>query len=283
MLNTAEDRQAKIVELLSEELFLDIRRLTERFQVSVATVRRDLGDLEQAGLLRRTHGGAVSINQVAQDPTNAARAVSHLAEKSAIAASAVEMIADGDTVLLDAGTTALEVAKLLRERTGLTFISNGADIIAELTRSDAHSVFAVGGEYADINRSFRGPLAEHFIRQFNVDKLILNASSIDLDRGLVFTGSPLNAGVQRAMIEVSSRVIVVADHSKFTKSSLSVTAKIEDVAVIITDVGAQAIIETAPDKLRRKFVIANKGSVSAANPSTASRRNREKPDAQDQS
>ncbi|MGK9055325.1 DeoR/GlpR family DNA-binding transcription regulator [Neorhizobium petrolearium] len=257
LLNTAEDRQAKILELLNDELFLDIRTLTKRFQISVATARRDLGELEEAGLLRRTHGGAVSVNQVAQDPSNAVRAVSHQAEKAAIAATAAGMIAAGDAVLLDAGTTALEVAKLLVGRKDLTLISNGADIIAELIRGEAKSIYAVGGEYADTNRSFRGPLAEHFIRQFNVDKLILNAASIDLDRGLICTGSPQNASVEQAMIEVSRRVIVVADHSKFTRSSLSVVAKIEDVGVIITDAGAKSIIDNVPEKLRKKFVIAN--------------------------
>ena len=257
MLNTAQDRQAKIVELLREEQFLDIGTLTERFQISVATARRDLGELEAGGHLRRTHGGAVSINQVAQDPPHATRAISRLVEKAAIAAAAAGMIADGDAVILDAGTTALQVAKLLVGRTGLTVISNGVDIVAELIRGNAQNVFSVGGEYADSNRSFRGPLAEQFIRQFNVDKLILNATSIDLDRGLICTASPLNASVQKAMIEVASRVIVVADHTKFTKSSLSVTARIEDVGVIVTDAGARSIIETVPEKLRKKFVIAN--------------------------
>ncbi|MBY3102908.1 DeoR/GlpR transcriptional regulator [Rhizobium laguerreae] len=257
LLNTAEDRQAKIVELLNDELFLDIRTLTKRFQISVATARRDLGELEEAGLLRRTHGGAVSVNQVAQDPSNAVRAVSHQAEKAAIAATAAGMIAAGDAVLLDAGTTALEVAKLLVGRKDLTLISNGADIIAELIRGEAKSIYAVGGEYADTNRSFRGSLAEHFIRQFNADKLILNAASIDLDRGLICTGSPQNASVEQAMIEVSRRVIVVADHSKFTRSSLSVVAKIEDVGVIVTDAGARSMIDNVPEKLRKKFVIAN--------------------------
>ena len=279
LLNTSEDRQSRILSLLAQKQFLDLRALTEHCQVSVATIRRDLSDLEQAGLLRRTYGGAISINQVAQDPAHSARAVSNLTEKAAIAAAAVEMIAKGDAVILDAGTTALEVAKLLRGRTDLTMISNGVDIVAELTQSEVQNVYSVGGAYTDTNRSFQGPLAEQFIRQFNADKLILNASSIDLDRGLIFTATPMNAGVQKAMIEVSSRVIVVADHSKLTKSSLSVTARIADVGAIITDAGAQNIIETAPEELRKKFVIANKGSVSAANPSTASRKNGEKSNA----
>ena len=268
LLNTSDNRQtqnrqSQILALLREELFLDIGSLTEHFHVSVATVRRDLSELEQAGLLRRTHGGAVSVNQVAQDSPHATRAVSHLAEKATIAATAARMIADGDAVLLDAGTTALEIARRLAGRTDLTLISNGVDIVAELIQSGARNVYSVGGEYSDANRSFRGPLAEEFIRKFNTDKLFLNATAIDLDRGVILTASPMNAGVQRAMIEVSSRVIVVADHTKFTKSSLSVTAKIEDVGAIVTDVGAKSIIEAVPEKLRRKFIIASGGSEAA--------------------
>lgn len=257
MLTQAEDRQAKIVEMLREHNFIDIRTLTERFDISVATVRRDLGELEEAGLLRRTHGGAVGINQVAQDKTNAARSVWNLQEKVAIANAVSSMIVDGDTVLLDAGTTALEVAKKLAGRKNLTIISNGLDIVAELTRDGQHSVYSVGGEYTDTNHSFRGPLAEQFIRQFNVDKLILNAASIDVDRGLVCTVEPVNASIAKVMMEVSRRVIVVADHSKFTKSSLSVVARIEDVGLIVTDRGTRSIIDAAPEKLRKKFVIAN--------------------------
>lgn len=257
LLTQAEDRQAKIVDLLRERNFLDLRTMTERFDVSVATIRRDLGDLEGAGLLRRTHGGAVSINQVAQDKPNAARAVWNQEEKAAIASVVSGMIVDGDTVLLDAGTTALEVAKNLGSHTGLTVISNGLDIIARLTGDGRHSIYAVGGEYTDTNHSFRGPLAEQFIRQFNVDKLILNAASIDVDRGLVCTVEPVNASIARAMMEVSRRVIVVADHSKFTKSSMSVVVKIEDVGLIVTDSGARSIIDAAPERLRKKFVIAN--------------------------
>ncbi|BCP55553.1 transcriptional repressor AccR [Kaistia sp. 32K] len=256
MLNTAEERHEKILELLGEKGFLDVQTLAEQLGVSGATMRRDLGELDEAGRLRRTHGGAVSVTQVGQDPANAVRAVSRQAEKAAIATVAAGMIADGDTVLLDAGTTSLAVARLLGGRKGLTFISNGADILAELIRAEAERVYAVGGEYAAINRSFRGALAESFIRQFHVDKLILNAAAIDFDRGLIFTGSPANAGVQRAMIEVARRVIVVADHSKLAKSSFSVTAGIEDVGVIVTDAGARTILDAAPEALRKKFAIA---------------------------
>ncbi|ACM31004.1 MULTISPECIES: DeoR/GlpR family DNA-binding transcription regulator [Rhizobium] len=257
MMTQAEDRQAKIMDMVRAQNFVAIRTLMDRFDISVATVRRDLGELEGAGLLRRTHGGAVSINQVALDAGNAARLVWKHAEKVTIAAAVAGMVVDGDTVLLDSGTTALEVARALVGRNNLTFISNGLDIVAELTRVEGQTLYSVGGEYFEANRSFGGPLAEQFIRQFNVDKLILNAASIDVDRGLVCTSTPVNASIARAMIEVSRRVIVVADHSKFTKSSMSVTAKIEDIGVIVTDAGAKSIIEAAPEKLRKKFVIAS--------------------------
>lgn len=279
MFYSPNDRQTQIVALLNEENFLDLRSLTERFRVSVATIRRDLEELEQNGMLRRTHGGAVTINQVAQDSTHAARATANLAEKAAIAAKAAEMISDGDAVIIDAGTTALEVAKLLSGRSGLTLVSNGIDIIAELVRGGASNVYGVGGEYTESNRSFRGPMAESFIRQLNVDKLILNASSIDLSRELICTASPVNASIQKAMIEVANRVIVVADHSKFTKSSLAVTARIEDVSVIITDTGAQSVLEAAPDHLRRKVLFA----ATASTRTRTSPQSKEVPNAQNES
>ena len=256
MLHSTEVRHERILEMLREANFVAIRNLTDVLEVSVATVRRDLDELQSAGRLRRTHGGAVSITQASNDPANEDRAVSNLAEKGLIAETAASMIADDDTVLLDAGTTALEVAKKLASRSGLTFISNGSDIVAELIRGQTQNVYCVGGQFAEINRSFRGPLAEQFIRQFNVDKLILNAASIDLDRGLILTGSPENASVQRAMMEVAAQTIVVADHSKLTKFSFSVAVKISEVGVIVTDPGAEAMIEEAPEQMRRKFLIA---------------------------
>lgn len=257
MLTAAEDRQIKIIELLRLENFVALRMVAEQFDVSLATIRRDLDELEAAGLLRRTHGGAVGINQVALDISHDTRAVSYPAEKQAIAKVAAEMIEDGDTVLLDAGTTSFKVAQQLSPRQNLTLISNGLDIVGELTRSEIKNLYTIGGEYTATNRSFRGPLAEEFIRQFTVDKLILNVSSIELDRGVLCTSSPANASIQRSMIAISRRVIVVADHSKFTKSSLSVIADIEDVGAIITDSAARPIIAETPENLRRKFIIAD--------------------------
>jgi DeoR/GlpR family transcriptional regulator of sugar metabolism len=256
LLHSTEDRKAKIVSLLRDQPFIDIHGLMERFQVSVATARRDLAELEEAGLLRRTHGGAIGTTQAGQDSTHAARSMSNPNEKAAIAAVAAAMIVDGDAVMLDAGTTALEVAKRLAGRKNLIAISNGVDIVNEMVRNEGQSIFSVGGQYSETNRSFRGPLAEQFIRQFNADKLVLNTSSIDLQRGLICTASPENAAVQKAMIEVSGRVVVVADYSKFTKSSLSVTAKIDDVSVIVTDAKAHSILEGVPEKIRKKFVLA---------------------------
>lgn len=257
MLTAAEDRQIKIIELLRAENFVSLRMLSDQFETSAATVRRDLDELEAAGLLRRTHGGAVGINQVALDVSHEARAVSYLIEKQAIAKIAAGLIHDGDTVLLDAGTTSLEVAKQLSTKQKLTLITNSLDIIAELTRSNIKNLYTIGGEFTPTNRSFRGPLAEQFIHQFTVDKLILNVSSIELDRGVLCTSSPANARIQHSMIKISRRIIVVADHSKFTKSSLSVIADIEDVSAIITDQLAAPILTDLPENLRRKFIVAD--------------------------
>ncbi|MBK0093428.1 MULTISPECIES: DeoR/GlpR family DNA-binding transcription regulator [Erwiniaceae] len=256
-MNTAERRQQTIIELLGKQSFVDLHFLTEELHVSVATVRRDLDELEHAGKIRRTHGGAVAVNQVAQDVSFKTRAVSYLPQKRAIAKQAIARIATGDAVLLDAGTTTLEIAKLLAGRSDLTVISHGADVINELTQTLGRSFYSVGGEYSEPDRSFRGPLAEMMIRQFNVDKLFLNASSFDFERGMIFNSDPTNASIQRTMIEVATYVIVVADHSKFMKSNLSTSVRIDDVDIILTDSGAKEIIKNIPDKYKRKFVFSD--------------------------
>lgn len=255
-MQTSVTRKEQIMELLHERRFVEARTLTELLDVSVATVRRDLEELANAGLLRRTHGGAVSITQVSHDPANADRAVSNLNEKRHIARAVASMISAGDTVLLDAGTTALEVARQLSGRQDLTFLTNGLDIVLELLIGGARKVFCIGGEFAEINRSFRGPLAENFLRNLRFDKLVLNAASVDMDSGAILTGSPENAGSQRAMIAASSVVIVAADHSKFTKSSFAVSAEFADINLIVTDEGARTIVDAAPEEMRKKVLIA---------------------------
>lgn len=236
---SAPQRHARLIELVRAQHFVDVQELTEKFDVSVATIRRDLAELELQGLLRRTHGGALTVNQVTQDQANRDRTIANVDAKRAIAQAAAELIVEGDTVIIDAGTTSLEVAKLLGKRDGLTIITNGLDISVELANAPGKNhLFVIGGEFHALNHSFAGPLAAEAMQRFSADKAILSVSSVDLDRGTIGLSSPQFACVQRAMIAVTKSVIVVADASKFRRASLAVSADFADLDCIVTDQAA---------------------------------------------
>ncbi len=224
--------------------------------VSEATVRRDLVDLAARGLIRRTHGGALALEQITADLPNSERLGRYAAEKTRIGKAAANLVTQGDAVFLDAGTTTLQVASQLSHRDGLTFVTNGTDISACLAGARVERLFVIGGEYNDFNHSLTGALAAEAIRRFNVDKLFLSVSAVDLRRGQIAISHPALADAQRAMIEIAQEVIVVADHSKFTRNALTVIAPLDAISRIVTDTACRDYLCDIPETLHRKFIFA---------------------------
>ena len=255
-LRSGPDRQARLLEFVRSRPFVDAQRLKDELGVSIATIRRDLTELENRKLLRRTHGGAVGITQVTHDKETAVRGTANFAEKQRIAAAAAALVNEGDAVMIDSGTTSLEVAKLLAGNASLTFVTNGQDVLAELIAGGARSIHVIGGEYVPINHSFSGAMAAAMLRTFNVDKAFLSVAAVDVGRGLICTSNPQVAVAQQAMIEIAQMVVVVADHSKFERTALSVIAPLERISHVVTGTEARAAVAGIPDKARRKFVFA---------------------------
>lgn len=253
---SAGQRQARLIELLRSELFVDVQVLRDQLGVSIATIRRDLGELEGKGLLKRTHGGATIINQVTRDTAAAIREVTNAPEKAQIAAAAAELIVDGDAVIIDSGTTSLQVAKLLASNTTLTFVTNGTDVLRVLVEGGARNVHFIGGEYVEINHSCGGAMAVDQVRRFNVDKAILSVSSVDVKRQLICTLSPQIGSVQHAMIEIAQEAIVVADHSKFDRTALTVIDSLDALDHIVTNEATRALVAALPETLMQKFIFA---------------------------
>jgi DeoR/GlpR family transcriptional regulator of sugar metabolism len=251
---SAAQRQARLIEHLRVEVFADAQKLKDALGVSIATVRRDLNELEARGLLKRTHGGATIINQTTRDYVTSIREVTNAEEKSRIGTAAAELVVEGDAVMIDSGTTSLQAAKRLAPRQSLTFVTNGTDTLAALTAGGARNVHFIGGEYIDLNRSLGGPMAVDTTRRFSVDKAILSVTAIDVGRALAATLNPQIGAVQRAMIEVAKTVIVVADHSKFDRTALSVIAPLEEIDHIVTDDATRPYIRSLSANLRAKFI-----------------------------
>lgn len=230
-------RQSRLLALLRENHFLDVNQMSTQLGVSIVTVRRDLTELAAQGLLKRTHGGALVAEQVTADKENAARALDDASEKRRIATAAAEMVVDGDTVIIDAGTTSSEVARLLVQRKDLTVITNSLDAAGILGPTLNNRLYVIGGEFMRVNHSFAGPMAADMVRRFSADKVFLSVASIDLERGVIGIASPQSACVQQAMIEVSKIAVVVAVHSKFGRASLTVTSPLKGIDCIVSDTG----------------------------------------------
>jgi len=230
------ERHNKILELISERGKVEVTELSRLFSISEVTIRSDLKDLHKRGLIRRAHGGAVRIETVNVDASLNVKASLQADEKQRIGAAAAGLIKDGDSIILDSGTTTQQIAKQIKNRKNLTIITNGINIAMELLGAKDVRLIMLGGMVRQNSYSAVGHFAEDMLKQLNADKLFLAVDAFDLDFGLS-TPNPEESKVNQGMVEIATRKILVADSSKFGKRSLSRIVSIKDIDTIITDRG----------------------------------------------
>ena len=234
MSNVTSARQATILKILARDGFVDVGNLKRLLDCSEATVRRDLAHLQQAGYLRRTHGGAVS-NNVRELPFRAK--LGTMAEaKQRIAQEAAETIGEGQAIGFTGGTTTQQVARKLASRTGLTVVTNSLTVAMELADSDTR-VIVTGGELRRQTYEFVGPLAEPVASQIHLDLMFVGVDGMSLDGGLT-THNPMEAAINRVLIDCSDEVTIVADHTKIGREAFAQIAPFDVVSTLITDVDA---------------------------------------------
>lgn len=209
----ADERYVEILELLKGRTILRTQDIIEHLGVSRETVRRDLKRLEEQGLVRRVYGGVTSVRRALDEPPYATRESSQADEKRAIGMAAAELVSDGEVVILDGGTTVMEVARQLHRVANLTVLTNSLRAAYELTPNPSISVYVLGGRVRQGDVSTSGYLAESGLRDFHVDKAIIGAGGVSPDEGVTDYYEP-EARLRRLMTERASQVIVVADHTK---------------------------------------------------------------------
>ena len=216
----AEERRAQILHIVRREGHARVNDLANRFKTSTATVRNDLNELHQRGLLLRSHGGAVMPDTVQRESPVHERLKAHSEEKRRIGAMAATLISDGETIILDSGTTTLEIARQIKNKRGLQIITNGVNIAAELLDARGVQTFIVGGTVRGESASIIGRSTEDMLDQLRADKLFLGGPGCDPEFGV--SGPNLEETmVNRAMLRISREIILVADASKFFKRSMS--------------------------------------------------------------
>jgi DeoR family transcriptional regulator of aga operon len=233
-----EERRRKIIDLVGKQGRVTVEELVRRFAVSAVTVRGDLDALSRGGAVLRSHGGALKRIGALQDVPIGVKETLHHGEKVRIGYAAAQMIGEGETVMMDSGTTTAEIARQIKflKLKSLTVITNALNIAMELANLPHLRVIMIGGILRQMSYSLVGPHAEHTLKGLNADRLFLGVDSLDPEIGLT-TPDVLEAQLNAMMIRVAREVVVVADSSKFARRNLSLIAPLDAVHKIITDDG----------------------------------------------
>jgi len=245
-----EERRRRIRELLREEGRVTVDALAARFGISLVTIRADLSILESAGALTRTHGGALSLPDA--DQSLDVKQLQHRAEKQRIAAAAADLIRDGETLILDSGTTTAQIARRIRtlDLKSINVITNALNIAALLIEVPSVRLIVPGGILRRESNSLSGPMAETALATLRADRLYLGADGVDPQIG-VMTPHLAEAELNAKMIGISQQVVVVADSSKFARRNISLIARVEQLHMLITD---RAAPQDAIEQLRQRGV-----------------------------
>jgi DeoR/GlpR family transcriptional regulator of sugar metabolism len=228
-----------------------VAELAAAFGVSEMTVRRDLRDLEREGKLMRVHGGAMSV---LAEPSFAEIEVERSAVKDAIGAAAAALVDDGQTIVLDIGTTTLALARHLRGRT-LTVITSNLAAYEELLAEASVELVLLGGVVRRNYRSLVGVLAEDALRQLRADVAFLGASGIDAQLGILDT-TMVEVPIKRAMMDAAERCVLLADSAKFGMRGVVRVCGPERLQTLVTDAGVAPRARAAFERAGVEVVVA---------------------------
>jgi DeoR/GlpR family transcriptional regulator of sugar metabolism len=226
-------RRNQIVEILQKNRSVTVNKLIDDLNVSPATVRKDLVHLEKSGVISRTRGEAHLVGSENRALIEVRQRIC-VAEKQMIARRALEFIQNGDTIILDSGTTLLELAKLFGNFEKLTVITYSLEIGYYLSRYPKINLIMPGGMLNRSTLSLLGSATENFFEQIEAAKCFMSASSVRKLNGLTLE-MPYECTVKRAAIKASGQVIALLDHTKFHTASIEPAIKFNEIDILITD------------------------------------------------
>lgn len=240
----AAERMTKIIEIVDSKGILSVKELSSLLNSSLMTVRRDLTKLEKRGMIKRTHGGVISM-KYNRDMPYVNRSHLELDEKTEIGKRAAEMVEEGDVIFLGSGTTVGHMAPYLVRKIGLTIVTPSFQIINELVNEQGITLIFLGGIVKGDTYSTVGQSVEKELSNYHFQKAFLGVSGILLEKG-IFNSDFLISSVEKIVMEKADKIFVLADHSKFEKSALIHISDINKIAGIITD-------SKLPDRIVNSF------------------------------
>lgn len=243
-------RRLQISELVRQHGSVQVAALASRFGVSMQTVRKDLRYLSERGVMARAYGGGIDSSAVggspAEPPYEAKRTV-HLDEKRRIGQLAATLVKPGDTIAIDSGTTAMQLAEALAN-VEVTVVTNDFGVLTVLSPKSNIRIVMLGGELRRKNMAFYGGLTVEALDALHVDRLFLGVDGFDLERGITTHYEP-EAMLNRKMVEAARQVVAITDSSKFGKICLHRIIALGDLDMLITDRDAPSEIRQASEQL----------------------------------
>ncbi len=228
------ERQEAIAQILKEKRRVIVSDLARRFGFSESSIRRDLSKLEQKGQAKKVYGGAILASSTQHELNYQDRLSRSIREKNAIAGYAVKLVRPNQAILLDSGTTAMQIALRLPESLNLTVVTNGLAIFDALSEREGLSLFMLAGRYRPASRDLVGPMLVNAVKQFAVDIAFLSVDGFDATYGLSTTDHEV-AEVTRAAMSIAARRVVVSDSTKGGRRAFANICPITGVDMIISD------------------------------------------------
>jgi len=231
------ERLSRIRRLVETNERVTVGELSGQFDVSEATIRRDLEELDGLGWVQRTHGGAVRVERAARELPILERMQEDSAEKGRIGQAAADLIQDGETIFFGSGATVMEVARRLRREIRLTVITNSLPVVNHLADYPLIELIVIGGMFRPSELSMVGHIAEHALGEFRAHRVFMGMHAIDLRHGFSNDYLP-ETMTDRAILAIAPKVVVVADHQKFGRVSSALVGPLTCAHTIVTGVEA---------------------------------------------
>ena len=250
-------RRLRISELVHKQGSVQVASLARRFGVSVQTVRKDLRYLAARGVMTRAYGGAIDSNAIGgvqAEPAYEVKRVVHLDDKRRIGKRAAELVEAGNTIVIDSGTTGIQLAEAL-PNLDITVVTNDFGVLSALSSRQAIKIVMLGGELRRKNMAFYGGLTVEALDALQVDMLVLGVDGFDLERGITTHYEP-EATLNRKMVEAAGKVIAITDSSKFGRVCLHRILPISGLDMLITDKDAPEDIRQASQDVGFELLLA---------------------------
>ncbi len=249
----ATERRMEIFRLLQENQSVEVTELAARFNVSTMTVRRDLLVFEKQGLVTTNYGGAYLNKGTSMEPSFSMKSMHMIDRKQRIGCEAAKWIKEGDTIIIDCGTTTLQLAKYIK-RKKLTIITNSWPVVNFLGNSPKIKLILAPGEYDDISAGTFGGVTAEFFRNFQADKVFIGTHGCDIEQGATVP-ELYDAEMKRVLLEVGKEKFLLADSSKFDTTYLVKHADLKEFDHVITDDGLNKKTQNELEKICNDLIV----------------------------